>query len=136
PAASPPGAQAASSCHAWSNRYAYSDSRREIVERGSAALDTTRGRKAREHSRGAARVSVRRRGSGGIGGAERAERASTARAPGTSWPRETDQRLCPPARVEADAPAIAVVPRRPAATAVVDVGRLADQTPDLGARHA
>src|SRR5438094_837387 len=51
-------------------------------ERGPAALDTPRARGAREQSRGAARVSVRRRGSGGIGGPQRAERARTARAPG------------------------------------------------------
>src|SRR5207245_6275330 len=41
--------------------------------------------KRASNARGAASVSARRRGSGGIGGAEPAKRASTARAPGTLW---------------------------------------------------
>ena len=46
------------------------------------ALDVPSARQRASNHAGAAGVSVRRRGSGGIGGAERAERASTARAPG------------------------------------------------------
>src|SRR5213593_2666760 len=63
-------------------------------------------------------------------------------APGSAKPRpasgrgKADQRGGAPAGVEADAAAVAVVPRRPAAARRLHEARVADQALDLVARHA
>src|SRR5690349_9329134 len=49
---------------------------------------------------------------------------------------ETDEGLHAAARIEAHAAAVAVVPGRPAAPAVLDVLRHPDETLHIGARHA
>src|SRR5215510_1043605 len=51
-----------------------------------------------------------------------------------SW-LEPDERLDVAAAVEGDAPAVAVVPRRPPATAVVDVLGRAHELLDVAPRH-